>query len=489
MTKDELLAVHPVNKAYTDRWNFWGLAYEGGEDFIKFVLKQNVRESSANWVQRIEEGVNFNYCAAIIDLFNFYLTEKPVTRVLGGLETDELWQQFLKDCDFKGTNFDTYLNEISKMSSIYSHVGVFVNKAASSEPMYSRYEEIKNNLYPHLCVYTPQNIMDWDFKVTQFGGRPQLVYLKLREDNGNILVMTLSSWEIWRVRSDGGLKSTEQIELIDSGENGLGIIPFFWSYNMRSPVNQNNGISDVREISNITASICRNLSSGDEIIKYAGFPMLRTPMEAEGQASTGSDIMVSPRGVLEFNPEMGAEGKPDWLESEVLEPVEAILNWTDRKVDEVYRVAHLSGVHGQRKSNNEVASGLALRYEFQQLNSVLGKKSDGLCEAELEIIRFWLIWQGKYDLFKEVEVIRSKQFSVEDLSISLDNCEKAMKTVLSNHFKKLVQKSMVKQVLPDMSEKDVALIHQEIETGVDKMKTEQSIVQPELGQIPSNKSL
>jgi hypothetical protein len=74
--------------------------------FIRHVLKQNTRESYANWKQRVDEGCNFNYTTSIVDLFNFYLTEKPATRVLSGLEEDPLWKAFFKDCDHNGTNFD-----------------------------------------------------------------------------------------------------------------------------------------------------------------------------------------------------------------------------------------------------------------------------------------------------------------------------------------------------------------------------------------------
>jgi hypothetical protein len=118
------------------------------------------------------------------------------------------------------------------------------------------------------------------------------------------------------------------------------------------------GVSDIVDISRIVASIIRNLSSGEEMIKFAGFPMMRKPMRWEGEE--GQTDETGHQAVQEFDPEWGEAGKPDWMESVILEPIEATLKWIDRKVDEIYRVAHLSGVHGQRKSNNEVASGLAL---------------------------------------------------------------------------------------------------------------------------------
>ena len=485
MTRDELLREHPIYKKKIDDWNFWGLAYEGGMPFIKHVLKQNSRESFANWKNRVDEGCNFNYTTSIVDLFNFYLTEKPVTRVLGGLEDDPLWQAFFKDCDHNGTNFDLYINEIQKLVSVYECVGILVNKAGSDVPMQRMSDEIESQNYPYVSTYTPPNILDWGYAKNKFGTRKELEYVKLVEDDGSILIYHKDWWQIWVVNERGYQVGGvfEEVSLIDQGVNALGIVPFFWSYNMKSPSNKHMGISDIKEISLITASICRNISSGDETIKFTGFPMFRTPMQREGIAQAGGgDVLVAPHGVLEFDPEHGSEGKPDWLESEVLEPIEAVLNWTDRKADEIYRIAHLSGVHGQRKSNNEVASGLALRYEFQQLNSVLIQKSNQAVETELNVIKLWLLWQNKTELFDSIEVNRNKQFSMEDLSINLDNSKKAMDFVRSNHFNKLIQYSITRQMLPDISDADEKIIKSEIETNIvevdeEEIKTEETDVQ------------
>lgn len=190
--------------------------------------------------------------------------------------------------------------------------------------------------------------------------------------------------------------------------------------------------------------------------------MMRKPMRRDGEDAP--EDQTGPRAVQEFDPELGDKGKPDWMESVILEPVESILKWIDRKTDEIYRVAHLSGVHGQRKSNNEVASGLAMRYEFQQLTSVLGKKSHSMCEAEKQIVRFWLMWQNKFDLFKEIKITRSKSFSVDDLSISLDNLIKSMKEVISKTFRQEAQIAMTRMTLPDLKDSIRVQIESEIQS-------------------------
>lgn len=460
MSVEELEAKHKLHEKRKDEWDLYRLAYDGGERLIEYALKRHPRESNENWKMRLEEGMVFNYAQAIVDLFNFYLTEKPATRTIDKLKNDKQWEMFLKDADLHGTDFNIFTNNTQKLASVYGAVGILVNKYGHPD-IQTVGEEIYRGVYPYCSVFTLPNIYDWAFQRNPDNGRPQLYYLKLLEDiDENIfLIWYLNSWERWQIKEDQ--KGNKYADMIEEGENPLGEIPFVWMENLRNLTQRLIGVSDIKEIARILVSIVRNLSCGEEVIKFAGFPMMRLPMEREDDMK--NEIPVGNLATLEFNPEWGEKGKPDWLESPVEEPIEAILKWTDRKVDELYRVAHLSGVHAQRKSNNEVASGLALRYEFQQLNSVLGQKASNLEETEKAIMRFWLMWQNKIGIFSEVEISRPKNFSLDDLSLDLENANKALESVISETFQKKMQARIAKQTLPDLTEEDTAEIEQELE--------------------------
>lgn len=453
MRLDELKEVHDEYKDYIQEWNLYGMAYEGGMRFIKYCLKHNGRESYNNWALRQEEGSNFNYANSIIDMMNFYLTEKQPVRYLSGLDNDALWNMFILDCDYRSSNYDSFINEAQKYASVYGHVGILINK--SSVVFDTKQQEIDQKCYPYLTIYTPQNILDWEFDIDDIG-RPVLKYLKLKELDNRYLIYYQNMWEIYEVNKK------EEVKLIGSGENRLGEIPFVWSFNVKNIAKPLVGISDLKEIAPIVASICRNISSGDEIIKYAGFPMMRLPKEREGAVGGGGDILVAPDGVLEFDPELGDKGKPDWLETKVLEPIDAILGWTDRKADEIFRLAHLSGVHGQRKSNNEVSSGLAIRYEGNQLNSLLNKKADQMNETELLVIKYWLMWQNQEDLIDKIKIIRKREFAIDDLSVSLDVNIKAISSIGSQTFASKVKEKIVRQALPDLTDDEFDKIAYEI---------------------------
>ena len=492
MDADKLLETHELYDVMLADWIFWGLAYSGGRRFINFSLQKNIRESNKNWRARQKEGVCFNYSSIVIDLFNFYLTEKPALRELGPLVTDNLWTLFKKDADLYGTNFDVFLNEAQKLAAIYGAVGVLVDKPTSQNQVMK--EDITDGIYPYCATFTLPNILDWKHERDPKTNRPKLTYLKLLDYDERYLLWWPDKWEIWKIpetQNSGGfrihkhkdtsdykpkpgdndyadtpgsvtsaLNSKEDPTLISSGKNPLGEIPFVWFQNIKNIEDPYIGESDIKEISRITASIVRNVSYGEEVIKFAGFPQARRPMAREGEEINNEAGVTA---ILEFDPSLGEAGKPDWLESEVKEPIEATLDWINKKVEETYQLAHLSGLNAQRTSGSSGRSGVAMRYEFQQLGLVLGKKSSNLTETELAIIKFWLKWQGKEKDFEKVEITRSTDFSIDDLSQGLENAIMADRIVPELTFKRELMKVVAKKVLPDLPDNTMVEIHKAID--------------------------
>jgi len=463
--KDELLLKHKDYIANIKAWNFCEASYEGGDRFVNLVIKQHTRESSDNFEKRKSDSIYVNFPKEIVDIFSFYLTEKPVLRRLGSLDKNNLWSIFKDDCDLEGTNFDVYMNTQGVLAAVYGSVGVLVDKPMGRKDtdIKTRQDEIQNKLYPYCANYTLPNIFDWDHVRDPATGRRVLVFLKLREDNDDITRWYPDHWERWRFPETEDGKELDPIK-IASGVNRLGEIPFVWIPNLKHLSKKDIGLSDITEISKVAASIMRNFSHGEEVIEWAAFPMLLEPWEPDDSDTPGGGGKYSeagPSAVKEFDPD-NPQAKPEWLASEVLEPIQAVKDWIDKKIDLIFQMAHLEGVHAVEKSK-EARSAVALRLEFNQLWSVLSKKAENLNEAELKIIWYWLKWQNETDLYDQIEISRSKDFSVDDLSQSLYNIKESMKMVVSRTFNKLSQKKIVKMVLPDTAPNDMEIIHNEIE--------------------------
>jgi hypothetical protein len=483
LTRNNLEHKHDLYLEYSDDWALYDVIYRGGSDLIKYALKQNPRESDDNFLARLRDGYAFNDGRTIIDLFNFFLNQKEPTRDLGPLVKFEPWSMFYRDADLQGTDYNNLINEAAKFASAFGSIGILVNKPSSVGQTLA--DDIEAGIYPYYSLYLLPNIYDWEFVRDPKSHRMVLSYLKLKEPDDTYTIWTPGSWERWGIE-----KKSQRPRMIASGQNALGEIPFVWMQNIRNLMFPVIGISDINDIAHIVVSIIQNLSSGEEIIKFAGFPIMRRPMEREGEFRDGTDeVPVSVTAVEEYDPSLGEAAKPDWMPTEVLEPVEAILKWIDRKTEEIEELAHINGIRGQRRSDQGgVHSGLSLRYAFSQLNSMLQAKTKNINEAEYQCLRLWLKWAGQEKIIKDVHISRTTEFSIDDLAVALDNAVTAMDSVKSKRFREIVQDKIVKTVTPDCSPQDLAQIRSEISIHTPDGDEEMSLPKPVGGDQPKFKT-
>lgn len=466
MTYEELMSTHPTYDKFKEEWRFSQLCYEGGDGWLDEVIFRHERESKPNYTNRLKEAYNLNFAEAIVELFNFYLFEKPFDRQLGELKENRQWLMFEKNCDRYGTDYNRFLNNAQKLASITGSLGILVNKFVPGDSnILTVAEEERRGIYPYCASYVLQSILDWEEETDPVSGAPRLAMLKLREEDDSLVTYWYPTyWEQWHIEQKAGMK---KVEKVGDGINPLDEIPFMWLENVERLNYRRIGKGDIGDIARIVGSIVRNLSCGEETINFAGFPMMRVPYAKVDETGNviKTETFSGPKAVQQFDPELGEAGKPDWMEPKIKDSVDSILDWMDRKVDEIYRLKHLSGVHGQRKSNNEVASGLALRYEFQQLNAVLSQKADLLCEADLNIIRLWGKWQGLEAVAEKVTAKRTVNFSVEDLAVALDNIFNSIKESTSKTLKAELEKKAAELLLPGATEETMKRIAEEADAG------------------------
>lgn len=458
-SKNEVLSVHPLHEAKTAEWELYERVAHGGKALVEYALRKNPRESNANFQERLQDACAFNLGKSIIEIYNFYLSQNTATRKLP-MTGDAFWKMFETDVDHRGTDYENFWIQAHRFASIYGSVGILVNKPPSVGK--TEVEDLESGIYPYYSLYLPHNIMNWEFLFDPQSHRYELSKLILREVDGSRTIWRKHRWERWKVEYTG---HTPKAELLYWGYNILGEIPFVWLQNIHHATEYPLGVSDLADIALIVCSVVNNISCGEEVIKFAGFPMLRLPREREGDFIEYDDKQpVGVRSVLEYDPSLGDAGKPDWMPTKIKEPVEAILMWIAKKNEEILRLSHLSGMYGQQvSSHGRTTSGLALRYEFSKLQSVLMAKSASLTEAEYNACAFWLKWRGLGELIHEVSISRGNQFNLDELAVSLENAANAMAIVNSKRFRELVQERIVKNTTPDISPDDVNFIIREIQ--------------------------
>lgn len=458
MQKEDLLRKHLYHKKFSQAWETYLKMKQSGDELVDYAIYQQPRETYKNFEARRRDAIVYNLAKTVIDIFSFYMSEKETVYSIPGLENDTQWRMFIDDADLQGTNYSVLMNEAQKYSSYFGAVGMLVNRPFSDGTTLQ--DEIDKGVYPYYTMYSLPNIFDWQYMKDPVTHRKILVYLKLYEEDGTWTIWTPGSWEQWSIHPKRGVAV-----LTAKGINPLGEIPFTWMVNIRNMEYPEVGQSDIVDIARIVLSIAQNMSSADEIIKYAGFPIMRIPMKRQDILSPKIDeeVDTGPTATSEFDPSLGKDGKADWMPTQIKEPIDAILSVVEGKCNEVYRIAYLSGIHGQRKSGNEATSGLALRYEFSQLNSVLINKTINKIEAELTLLYYWLKWKNMSEIFDNVEIKGSKEFSIDELAVTLDNAIIAYKAVLSKTFREEIQKKIANRTLSDLPQEKKTKIISEIE--------------------------
>lgn len=464
-----LLAVNKKYQSFINEWKMLLSVYEGIKQIKEngYITKHE-REPQEAYDRRMDELYGFGYSRSVIDIFHFYLFKKEPNRKLKPLQDDKLWNMFFDDADLYGNSFDTTVSDVSLYAAILGHVGILVDMP--DVDLLTKQEQIKNKVYPYMAKYFPHAILDWEMKRDRYS-RPVLSMLKLRDDNGQFRIWWEDSWEVWELpKNNKGDWDTSNHEadavFINQGSNRIKVIPFVWHYNQRSKDNCI-GVSDISEIARIDLSIIRNLSQTEEIVNYAAFPMMLKPYKSADPKKTTvtqAEDEVSVQAVQEFDPEF-PDAKPEWMKTEVSDPIEAILAFIEKKIAEIYRSSNAGGMAGT-EVQTQAKSGVALKSEFQLLNSKLVSKAVNLELTENKIVYYWLLWEGKQNLKDQLSIARERTFDLENLTNDLENALTAKTVVLSKRFDVLLQKHIARQTLPATSEDDMATIDEEIEKAV-----------------------
>lgn len=428
---NDLLRLHSSVMLYRANWQKYEAAESGFESLVNMgVFKQHDRESLSNFEKRLAESDGPNYSEAVISILDYYMLQSEVSRSFGDLASFELWQMFQKDSDYYRTDYNTFLNEARRKSSIFGHVGILVDMPTIKTD--SQRESIERKVYPYLCLYSPLDILDWVIKKDDLG-RPELVALKLKEGDGTYKIWEKDVWRSYAIQ-DGKVLS------VDEGDNLLGEIPFVWLFNRKK--SRYIGSSDLRNIAGLDISIYKNLMQIEEIIDLAAFPMMRKPMQREGEI--GDEERTGTSAIQEFDPSLGEAGKPDWMRTEVSEPIGAILDTITWKKQQIYGNATLSESQTERSTPE---SGYALSIRRDLLNAALVSKAKYLAEAEENILRFWCKWVQKDDWAKEIRISRPKRFSVEQLKLDIENAIMGSSIVHSEKFTKELEKKLAREML------------------------------------------
>lgn len=392
---DYIIESHPAFKHYLNRWLFLGDSYYGGYEYYKGkYLEPYYYESKDDYEKRLRQVALDNHVKSICGIYNSFLFRKEPYREYGSISSDPALQSFLQDADLDGRSLQAFLRDANSLAMVYGNVWILVDKPTTQ--VHTRAEELEQNIRPYVSIFTPDNVLDWEYE-RQPNGLYQLTYLKVREEViKNIqYVREYTPTEVNVYKLSGEDKNGQFVETIP---NIYGKIPALCLYAQRSHT-RGIGISTLGDVADLQKAIYEELSEIEQIIRLTNHPSLVKTADTEAAAGAGSIVQM---------PQNMDPGLKPYLLQPAGSSIESVLSSIAKKVEAIDRMSCLGGI---RSIESRRMSGIGLQTEFQLLNAKLADQAMNLEHAEEQLWRCWALYQGtSFD--GEIKYPRS--FSIQD---------------------------------------------------------------------------
>ena len=392
---DYITEAHDSYKHLINRWLFLGDSYHGGFDyFLGRYLEPYYYESRDDYEKRLRQLGLDNHVKSIVGIYNSFLFRKPINREFGSIENAPGLESFLADADLDGRSFTAFMRDVSTYAMVYGNVWIICDKPTTQ--VNTRADELQQGIRPYVSLFTPDNVLDWDYERKE-NGFYELTYLKVREETikNKQYIREYTPEEINVYLINGDDKTGELAETVP---NTLGKVPAVCVYAQRSNV-RGVGVSSIGDIADIQKELYEFGSEIEQIIRLTNHPSLVKTTGTEASAGAGSIIQME-------------DGLDPGLKPYLLQPngssIESVLDAIQKKTDSIDRMASLGGI---RSIESRRLSGIGLQTEFQMLNAKLADFAMSLEHAEEQLWRLWALYQN-YTWDGVVEYPRS--FSIQD---------------------------------------------------------------------------
>jgi len=427
------------HRDYEDKfkdWHFHLTSYLGGQDYQNaYQLNRYILETDEAYLKRAENTPVDNHCKNVVQIYSSFIFRVPPTRNYGSLTGDPQLESFINDADLDGRSFNNLIREMQVNASIYGTCWALIDKPAVQTQ--TRAEEIQLDIRPYMSIYTPENVLNWNFE-RAINGKFYLTSLTLLEDLSNDIA-TIRVWSMedictYRVPDFSKGYASAKPELITEMPNMLGKIPAVILYNQKSQ-RRGIGISDLNDVAELQKAIYNDYSEIEQLIRLSNHPSLVKTPNVEASAGAGS--------IIEMPEDLDSNLKP-YLIQPSSQSLDAIMNNINMKVEAINRITHMGAV---RATTDRVQSGIALQTEFQLLNARLSEKADYLQNAEEQIWKLFAEWQNQTF---DGEIIYPDSFNLKDYASDLQFLQAAKASgVPSDTFTKEVNKQIARAVVDD----------------------------------------
>lgn len=388
-----------------EQWQYLLESYMGGLEYRKgHYLTRYELESESEYIARLVATPLDNHCKSVISVYTSFLFRNQPNREMNDIANDPAFEDFMKDTDYDGRNFNGFMKEVSIWASVFGHCYVVMSKPKIEAV--NRAQELEQGVRPYCSILTPLTVLDWSWNRSATG-RYSLDYIKYIEDvNDSITV--IKEWSNEAIKTTVLNTDEKQIESEEIEINELGMVPIVVAYNQRSPI-RGIGVSDINDIADFQRKIYNELSEVEQSIRLNGHPALvKTPtVEAVGGAGA----------IISMPEDLDPGLKPYMLSTST--DTNSIYSSITASVSAIDKMANTGAV---RANQAVTMSGVAMEVEFSLLNAKLSEKADNLEVTEEQLWRLFAVYQDRaYDAVIDYP----DSFNVRDTDKEYAHLEKA----------------------------------------------------------------
>lgn len=434
MNIEQLFTKHPSYDAVKKQADYLFRSYVGGEAYKNGnFLTQYVNENEIPnaYQKRLAATPLDNHIQTTVDIYRSFIFKADPHRELGALETNPLVKEWMKDTDQEGQSLTSFIKTMNDYAMVLGNVWILVDKP--SYKVNTAAEEEALGIRGYSCVYTPQNVLNWEYK-RSINGKMTLRHIAVIEDESKRHV-TVTHWH-----EDSVLKVTcskneegeiEEITSFNEYDNPLGYIPMINHMPQKSLV-RGVGYSIMSDVADNQKYIYNLLSELEQTIRISSHPTLVKTKETDANAGAGAIINMDDNtdpGLVPYLLQPTAAG------------INGILDTIENTVDAILRMTHTSAVAAVKGSTQ---SGISLEVERELLFAKLTDISDTVEETETKMWKIWADWQG-INLPESFNIEYDSNFNIRNKVGELEQYKTALDLNDDAEFQK-----QIKQKIADM---------------------------------------
>lgn len=451
---DILKLSHPDFTTNNPSWTVLLDAFEGRGGFLDGAyLWSYAREEQANFEERKKWARYHNYLEALVDLYVRFVYTQGVKRTS---KSDE-YNAWTEDVDGAGTGLTPFLKQFASMALVCGHAGVLVDQTGEPATGPTKADEKATVV---ASIFAATSIKDWRYSANKLSA------VKLCEAATPTDILTAiptdesaQQYLLWA--SDGWARFDSKGELVTGAIVEMDGVPLVTLRPKSSQTSRMLGRALVSN-ANVIKAVYNRASEEDEVLRAQAFSVLTVSIDKdadinEAKAAIGSVIGTAKaliaKGTIKY--ETPDQSVPGTIRDNI-----AYL------VQEMYRAAHVKF----NRDSIAAQSGESIRLQYTELNEMLQGLAKALAQAESEIARAWFGWQeptpeAAQAAFEKAQPVAEypDEFFLDDLMSDLQAWVEALQMGLGETMTRRIKKRAVRRIEPDMPEKDLKAVDDEID--------------------------